>query len=121
MRKEYKNGYVDKNYLDREVDKIDRINKNKDNLRRDLKKIAVSSQDLVDLGVYSSGWDNYKIELNNKFEAARKNNLYKSFDICKHWNEIGFKTGSGKVWSIRLINVAKDKLKIKHGLEVIYL
>ncbi|MAY36682.1 MAG: hypothetical protein CMN84_11340 [Spongiibacteraceae bacterium] len=89
-------------------------------IRRDLKTIRVSSQDKNDIGMYSSGWKNFLASIKGQFDRSKDAGLTRADDVAKFWNETGFKTASGEKWTPRLVNIAKDKIGIKHGSKIIW-
>jgi hypothetical protein len=78
--------------------------------RAALRKIIPTGGDEVDLGCKSSGWADYKIILRARLLFLRKANIHRADQIAKALNRMGFKTGSGKSWNPRLVNVAKMKI-----------
>ena len=88
--------------------------------KQDMKTVRISTQDKNDIGMLSSGWQDFLKTLKPQFEKSRKAGHTRADHVSKFWNDIGFKTASGKSWSPRLVNIAKDKVGIKHGFVFVY-
>lgn len=88
-------------------------------LKQDLKKTKVSTQDQNDIGMLSSGWNAFRPTLKEHLNKTSRLGITRADAIAKHWNEIGYKTGSGKHWTPRLVNIAKAMFGIKHGLTIV--
>ncbi|OPH82948.1 hypothetical protein B2M20_10565 [Nitrobacter vulgaris] len=72
-----------------------------------LRRYEVSSSDRLELGMKTSGWTIYLSRLRTELALARKCNFVSADDIARVWNGKGFKTGYGKVWTARLVKIAK--------------
>ena len=75
-----------------------------------LRKMEITGGDQTALGCKSSGWTEYKDLLALKLKGLTKANITKADQSAKVLNAMGFKTGSGQIWTPRLINVAKHIL-----------
>ncbi len=118
-KKKYK-GPQSRDYSREYLDALDVKEKEFQKFKQDMKTIRVSTQDKNDIGMFSSGWQDFLKALKPQFEKSRKAGHTRADYVCKFWNDIGFKTASGKSWTPRLVNIAKDKVGIKHGCIFIY-
>jgi hypothetical protein len=84
-----------------------------------IRTIVVHTADRMDIGMLSSGWSAYSLTLKAKLSNAGKAGVTKANDIAKMWNRTGFKTGSGKMWTPRLVNIAKSEFGIRHGYRIV--
>ena len=88
-------------------------------LKKDLNTITVSTQDKNDIGMLSSGWKEFLPVLKDRLKQSQKLGYTRANEIARIWNEAGFMTRSGKPWTPRLVNIAKDEFGIKHGYKVV--
>jgi hypothetical protein len=84
-------------------------------LRRDaeraaLRRMEITGGDETELGCKSSGWTEYRERLLIKLHDLARNGITQADQAARILNNTGFKTGSGRPWTPRLINVAKFKL-----------
>jgi len=75
-----------------------------------LRRIEITGGDETAIGCKPSGWPEYKIILSEKLRGLVINNITKADQSAKVLNTMGFKTGSGQLWTPRLINIAKFML-----------
>ncbi len=113
-----KNSTID--YTQEYLDKCERKEKDFQKYKEDMKIIWVSTQDKQDIGMYSAGWESFLKTLEMHFKKSQKAGYTRADEVSKFWNSLGFKTGSGKMWTPRLVNLAKDNMGIKHGSKIIY-
>lgn len=78
--------------------------------RQALRRMEITGGDEVALGVKSSGWPEFKEVLKAKLLFLRKANIRRADEAASALNRMGFKTGSGQVWTPRLIKIAKVKV-----------
>jgi hypothetical protein len=78
--------------------------------QRALRRIVITREDELALGSKSSGWGQFKETLRSKLVFLKRANLGRADEAASALNRMGFKTGSGQLWTPRLINVAKMKL-----------
>lgn len=102
------------------LDKIEKDNNQKQEFKQSMRTIKISSADKYNIGMLSSGWDIFlKNHLDTYFKKSLSAGYTKANEIAIFWNNIGFKTASGQRWNSRLVNIAKEKAGIKHGLTII--
>jgi len=78
--------------------------------RQALRRMEINGGDEVALGSKSSGWLEFKVALKAKLLFLDKANIRRADDAASTLNRMGFKTGSGQLWTPRLIKIAKMKL-----------
>jgi hypothetical protein len=74
-----------------------------------LRKIIISSEDEILLGVKSSGWATYRKAVQMHIKNCKKANIRGADMIAAALNRFGFKTGSGARWTPRLVKIFIQK------------
>lgn len=75
-----------------------------------LKRVDVLAGDAVALGCNSSGWPEFQDKLRARLLQLDKAKILLPDRIAAIWNKDGFKTGAGRQWTARLVEVAKKIL-----------
>lgn len=76
-----------------------------------LRHFDVSSADHVELGTKTSGWTIYRTRLRTELAAMAKCNMHRADQVTRIWNSKGFRTGSDRAWTPRLVKIAKQAVR----------
>lgn len=75
-----------------------------------LGRVDVLAGDAVALGCNSSGWSEFQDRLRARLSQLDKAKISLPDRIAAIWNKDGFKTGAGRQWTARLVEVARKVL-----------
>jgi hypothetical protein len=75
-----------------------------------LGRVDVLAGDAVALGCNSSGWPEFQDRLRARLLQLDRAKILLPDRIAAIWNKDGFKTGAGRQWTVRLVEVAKKIL-----------
>lgn len=71
------------------------------------RRFEVSSEDRLQLGMLTSGWPEYLQKLEVELSNLEKRRINRADDAAAELNTHGFRTGYGRLWTARLIRVAR--------------